>query len=143
MSNSNPLQKSAILYARVSTDEQAIKGSSLKIQEELLRQYCSLKDITVDKIFIEDYSAKTFNRPAWKMLLAEVKKAKTPPSLLLFTRWDRFSRNTGDAYYAIKTIRQLGIDPQATEQPLDLSIPENKMMLAFYLATPEVENDRR
>jgi len=29
------------------------------------------------------------------------------------------------------------------EQPLDLSIPENKMMLAFYLAAPEVENDRR
>src|SRR5690606_13049307 len=32
---------------------------------------------------------------------------------------------------------------QAIEQPLDLSIPENKMMLAFYLAAPEVENDRR
>jgi site-specific DNA recombinase len=26
---------------------------------------------------------------------------------------------------------------------LDLAIPENKMMLAFYLAAPEVENDRR
>ncbi|MDB5159612.1 MAG: site-specific recombinase, partial [Mucilaginibacter sp.] len=34
-------------------------------------------------------------------------------------------------------------DPQAIEQPLDLSIPENKMMLAFYLAVPEVENERR
>ncbi|WP_042720310.1 recombinase family protein, partial [Flavobacterium sp. B17] len=31
----------------------------------------------------------------------------------------------------------------AIEQPLDLSIPENKMMLAIYLAAPEVENDRR
>jgi site-specific DNA recombinase len=29
------------------------------------------------------------------------------------------------------------------EQPLDLSIPENKILLAFYLVTPEVENDRR
>jgi hypothetical protein len=26
---------------------------------------------------------------------------------------------------------------------LDLSVPENKMMLAFYLAVPEVENARR
>jgi site-specific DNA recombinase len=24
-----------------------------------------------------------------------------------------------------------------------LKVPENKMMLAFYLASPEVENDRR
>jgi hypothetical protein len=31
----------------------------------------------------------------------------------------------------------------AIEQSLDLSVPENKMMLAFYLAAPEVENDRR
>ena len=43
----------------------------------------------------------------------------------------------------INTLRKLGVEPQAIEQPLDLSIPENKMMLAFYLAAPEVENDRR
>lgn len=43
----------------------------------------------------------------------------------------------------IRTLRELEVEPQAIEQPLDLSIPENKMMLAFYLAAPEVENDRR
>jgi hypothetical protein len=43
----------------------------------------------------------------------------------------------------INTLRKLGVKPQAIEQPLDLQIPENKMMLAFYLAAPEVENDRR
>lgn len=43
----------------------------------------------------------------------------------------------------ISLLRSLGVEPQAIEQPLDLSVPENKMMLAFYLAAPEVENDRR
>jgi len=43
----------------------------------------------------------------------------------------------------INTLRKLGVEPQAIEQPLDLNIPENKMMLAIYLAAPEVENDRR
>ncbi len=43
----------------------------------------------------------------------------------------------------INTLRKLEVEPQAIEQPLDLSVPENKMMLAFYLAAPEVENDRR
>jgi hypothetical protein len=42
----------------------------------------------------------------------------------------------------INVLRKFGVEPQAIEQPLDLSIPENKMMLAFYLAAPEVENDR-
>lgn len=141
--NSNRLKKSAILYIRVSTDEQASKGSSLKTQEELLRQYCNVKGITVDKLFIEDHSAKTFNRPAWKKLIAGIKKARSSPDLLLFTRWDRFSRNTGDAYYAIKILQQSGVDPIAIEQPLDVTIPENKLMLAFYFAIPEVENERR
>lgn len=58
-------------------------------------------------------------------------------------KWDRFSRNAGDAYQMISLLRKLGVEPQAIEQPLDLAIPENKMMLAFYLAAPEVENDRR
>ncbi len=43
----------------------------------------------------------------------------------------------------INILRKLGVEPQGIEQPLDLTIPENKMMLAFYLAAPEVENDRR
>ena len=61
----------------------------------------------------------------------------------MFTKQDRFSRNTGDTYQAINLLHRLGSEPQAVEQPLDLSIPENKMMLAFYLTAPEVENDRR
>jgi site-specific DNA recombinase len=51
-----------------------------------------------------------------------------------FTKWDRFSRNAGDAYQMINILRKVGVEPQAIEQPLDLSVPENKMMLAFYLA---------
>ncbi|KPH14844.1 hypothetical protein AMQ68_05285 [Chryseobacterium sp. ERMR1:04] len=43
----------------------------------------------------------------------------------------------------IKLLQNNNISPQAIEQPLDMSIPENKMMLAIYLAAPEVENDRR
>lgn len=43
----------------------------------------------------------------------------------------------------IAKLKSLGVVAQAIEQPLDLSVPENKMMLAFYLAIPEVENDRR
>jgi site-specific DNA recombinase len=54
-----------------------------------------------------------------------------------------FSGISSDAYQMINILRKIGLDPQAIEQPLDLSIPENKMMLAFYLAAPEVENDRR
>lgn len=135
--------KTAVLYIRVSTDEQADKGYSLQHQEESLRKYCLHNDIEVRKVVKEDYSAKTFRRPAWTEMLDEIRKRKIRTNLVLFTKWDRFSRNAGDAYQMISILRKLGVEPQGIEQPLDLSVPENKMMLAFYLAAPEVENDRR
>lgn len=137
------MAKKAILYIRVSTDEQADKGYSLQHQEERLRKYCELQNIQVLELFKEDYSAKTFHRPEFTKLLEFLKKHKHLADLLLFTKWDRFSRNAGDAYSMINTLDKHGVEPQAIEQPLDLTIPENKIMLAFYLAAPEVENDRR
>lgn len=135
--------KVADLYIRVSTDEQAEKGYSQRNQEEVLRRYCEINSITVRKVVLEDHSAKTFNRPAWMAFLKGLHRQKGETDLVLFTKWDRFSRNAADAYQMINILRKLGTEPQAIEQPLDLTIPENKMMLAFYLAAPEVENDRR
>lgn len=136
--------KIADLYIRVSTDEQADKGYSQRDQEERLRRYCQFNSIKIRKVIFEDHSAKTFNRPAWNDLLLGLRKSKgRDTDFVLFTKWDRFSRNAGDAYAMISTLKRLDIEPQAIEQPLDLSIPENKLMLAIYLSTPEVENDRR
>lgn len=134
----------ADLYIRVSTDEQADKGYSQRDQEDRLRKYCDINYIGVRHVVFEDHSAKTFNRPQWNKLLGELKKNKGKNTdLVLFTKWDRFSRNTGDAYQMIGILSKLGIELQAVEQPLNMEIPESKIMLAFYLATPEVENDRR
>jgi site-specific DNA recombinase len=131
------------LYIRVSTDEQANTGYSQRHQDEVLRKYCEINSLIVRKVFFEDHSAKSFERPEWKKMLAEYKQRKGLIKHILFLKWDRFSRNAGDSYAMIATLNKLGIEPQAIEQPLDLSIPENKMMLAFYLAAPEVENARR
>jgi site-specific DNA recombinase len=135
--------KKAIIYVRVSTEEQSEKGYSLAHQEERLRNYCKLQNIEVAGFYKEDHSAKSFERPAFNDLLSYLKKNRRAVDLLLFLKWDRFSRNAGDAYGMINILNKLGVEPQAMEQPLDLSIPENKIMLAFYLAAPEVENDRR
>ena len=137
--------RKADLYIRVSTDEQADKGYSQRDQEERLRKYCEIKGIPIRSVYIEDHSAKSFKRPEWQKYLSNLRKSKNSKAgaLLLFTKWDRFSRNAGDAYQTINQLRTFGVEPGAIEQPLDLTIPENKIMLAFYLAAPEVENDRR
>lgn len=135
--------KIADLYIRVSTDEQADKGYSQRDQEERLIRYCETNNITIRRIIFEDHSAKTFIRPEWQKHLSLLKQSKNRSNLILFTKWDRFSRNAPDAYNMIAILRKHGIEPQAIEQPLDLDVPENKMMLAIYLTAPEIENDRR
>jgi site-specific DNA recombinase len=128
--------------ARVSSDEQAL-GYSLRVQEDNISDYCQRNDILVVHVFREDHSAKNFNRPEFQEFLKFAKKSKGNIDLLLFTTWDRFSRNIQDAYFMISKLEKLGIVPMAIQQPIDLSIPENKMMLAVYLVIPEIDNDRR
>jgi site-specific DNA recombinase len=137
--------KKACLYIRVSTDEQADKGFSQRDQAERLQIHCAKNDIDVGKIIFEDYSAKTFNRPEWTKLMAEMRKSKGKDfDYVMFTKWDRFSRNTADAYQMIRILTvDYQIEPIAIEQPLDLAVPESKTILAVYLSMPEVENDRR
>ena len=132
----------AIIMARVSSDEQA-KGYSLEIQEESIRKWCELNNIEIAKIFREDHSAKDFNRPQWKELKAYAKTNQSKMDMLLVTTWDRFSRNTTDAFNELFSFKKLGIEVQAIQQPIDFSIPESKVLLAIYLTLPEVDNDRR
>ncbi len=137
------MKQRAYLYIRVSTDEQAEKGYSQKHQDDRLRQYCEHHNIEIVGSFWEDYSGKTFDRPEFNKLIEHLKKHKNSADLLLFLKWDRFSRNVAESYVMISKLAKMGIEPQAIEQPLDMSIPESKIMLAIYLAAPEVENDRR
>lgn len=135
--------KRAILYVRVSTDEQAQKGYSLPEQRGQLERYCYAHGIEIAVVFTEDYSAKNFDRPEFTKLMQYAKVNQRNIDLLLFVAWDRFSRNIADAYMMIGKLKKLEIEPQAIMQPLDLSIPQNKIVLAVYLSLPEVDNDIR
>ena len=134
--------KTAVIMSRVSSDEQA-QGYSLGVQEEALTRYCEKNNITILQKIREDHSAKDFNRPEFQKFLAYAKKHKGTIDFLLITSWDRFSRNITDAFIIIRTLKNLGITVQAIEQQTDMSIPENKAMLALFLAIPEIDNERR
>jgi site-specific DNA recombinase len=134
--------KRAVIMCRVSSDEQA-KGYSLDIQYDQLKNYCHRNNIEIIKEYREDHSARNFNRPEYQKFLEFVKKNKGLFDLLLVTSWDRFSRNLTDSLVMLRTLEKYGVKVQAIEQPIDMSIPENKAMLAIFLAIPEIDNDRR
>ena len=135
--------KNVVIYKRVSTDEQAEHGFSLDAQEEKVVKYCKSYGINVLKVFSEDFSAwKGFDRPAYIELKKFLKANKGKVDGVLFTQWSRFSRDITESYNEIKRLKDLGVEPNAIEQWINFSIPENQYLLAIYLAAPQVENDR-
>lgn len=135
--------KNLVLYTRVSTDEQAEKGFSLRHQKEQLESYSAQRGYRILNHFQEDFSAKNFSsRPEFQKLLRYVQSNHKKVDEIVFTKWDRFSRNTHSAYRMIDYLKNMGIGIHCLEQPLDLSIPDNKILLAVYLTLPEIENDK-
>lgn len=104
--------------------------------------YCLHRGINILHHFEEDYSAKDFNRPVFREIISYIKVNRKTIDRFLITRWDRFSRNVEEAYRVIREFREMGIEVNAVEQPLDFSQPDSKVMLAVYLVMPEVENDK-
>src|SRR5574343_274865 len=136
------MRKKAIIYTRVSTDEQN-NGYSPVDQKEKLYKYCNHHSIEVVGFYHDDESGKSFDRPGWKKIMAFLKANKNTVDYIYFLKWDRFSRNAPEAYAELAKLNKLGVEARAMEQPLDLEIPEQKVLLAIYLTAPEVDNDRR
>lgn len=137
------MSKKVILYVRVSTDEQAEKNLSLPSQVEKLKKYCEIKGWKVLKVFEESYSAwKGFDRPEYNKLKKFAQENKREVDHVLFIQWSRFSRNLSESLTEIDNLKKLGIEANATEQWVDMAIPENQYVLAFYLTAPQVENER-
>ena len=91
----------AVGYIRVSTEDQAREGVSLDNQRERVRNFCSAKEWTLDKIISDaGYSAKDLNRPGIQdvMKLAREKGF----DVLVICKLDRMTRNIRDLGYLTK-----------------------------------------
>lgn len=86
-----------LIYARVSTQEQAEQDLSIPAQLQAAREYARLRGWTVVEEFVEPgASAKTTERPALQRLLAAVQRDDLKVDVLLVHKIDRLARNVYD-----------------------------------------------
>ena len=136
--------KNVILYCRVSSDEQKT-NTSLDFQEKKLRQHCDKNGYNVIACYHEDFSAKhhDFMRPEMKKIRDYCKKHKNEVDMILFLRWDRFSRNPEFAYmFKRMFLDEWGIQFNALESPIDFNATEWSSLLASYCAAAHTENNK-
>ena len=83
------------IYIRVSTDEQAKHGYSIRAQKEKLLSYAKLKDWKVHRLYIDEgLSGKDLNRCEVQNLIDDVKEGRVK-NVLVF-KIDRLTRSTKD-----------------------------------------------
>ena len=99
-------KKIAGIYIRVSTEDQAREGFSLKEQEERLRMMCSFKGYEIYDVYSDDgISAKTGNyRPNFERLKQDIidKKCNT----IVVLKLDRLTRSVLDWEYILNFLEQ-------------------------------------
>lgn len=98
----NIMRTKTALYARVSTDEQALHGDSLRAQLDTLTSYAKENNLDIVGTYVDDgYSATNLNRPNLQQLLDDVRNNEI--DLILFVKIDRWSRGVRN-YYKLQDI---------------------------------------
>ncbi len=138
------MSRTAVIYTRVSTKEQADTGTSLADQEKVARKFCKDNGLEVIGLYEDDCSGKSFdNRPGFNTFFADLKAKSIKPDVLLVARMDRFSRDTHNTLNMWKELKKYGVELMTCDSNFDLAIPENFLPFMLQVILPQVENERR
>ena len=132
-----------LLYARVSTPQQAREGYSIQEQPEALRAYADAYGWTVVGEYMDaGRSGRTAARDGFEQLMAAVRLHQ--PDAVLTTRLSRFMRNARLTLNAVHEMRELGVGLICRDEPIDTRQKGIADLFLAILATmAEGESDRQ
>lgn len=131
------------LYERVSTEEQAKFGYSVRAQVEALNEYCEKNKLkVVDHYTDEGVSGgkPIEKRPELMRLIEDVKAGKV--DIILFTKLDRWSRNTKEFFKAQDILDKLKVEWKAIHEDYDTTTANGRMAITIFLAIAQNEREK-
>lgn len=137
------MEKTGLIYYRVSTDEQATHGVSLDQQQKACRDIATRDDITVEQAFSDDgVSAKTKDRPGLQAMLEYCMKNADRIDYVIVYKIDRLSRNVNDYSSILVLLKKLNIQLLSVTEAVD-ETPVGKYVGNLMAATAQFDNDVR
>ncbi len=135
--------KKAILYLRVSTEEQ-VDNFSLNTQEDICRKEAAKRGYEIIDVFREEgRSAKTITgRPVLINLLEYARKNKNRIQAVFVYRLDRVSRQTADYLAIRKKLLENGVNIISSTEPTGDS-PTEKLVETILAGFAQLDNDIR
>jgi site-specific DNA recombinase len=109
----------AVIYTRVSTDEQ-VTNLSLPTQQERSRKFCAANGWAVVKVFVDEgKSAKTTNRAAFQEMIKFCKEPRNAIGYLVVHDLSRFARTVADQEATIIELKKAGVTLCSVMQPTE------------------------
>ena len=118
-------------YCRVSTQMQAKEGSSLEVQEQLL------KENGAEEIYSDAFTGTKAHRPELDKLLAVLQAGDK----LVVTKLDRIARSASQGTELVQTLLAKGITVHVLNMGLLDNTPTGKLIRNIMLAFAEFERD--
>lgn len=128
-----------VFYVRVSTDEQALYGDSLRTQLDTLSKFAKENNYHVVDTYIDDgYTATNLNRPGLQRLLDDVRRGKI--DLVLFVKIDRWSRGVRNYYKLQDVLEENKVDWKAVLEKYDTTTTAGRLQINIMLTIAENES---
>lgn len=144
MARSKPLRRSphrVVLYARVSTLEQAEKDLSLPAQLSAMREDAKRRGFEVEKEYIEPGASGTDDhRKVFQQMIAEVSSATSDVSHILVWHSSRFMRNVAKASVYKERLRKSGVRVLAIRQETS-DDPSGHLLETVHQAIDQYESE--
>jgi site-specific DNA recombinase len=132
----------AVIYCRVSTDEQ-VGNLSLPTQEQRCLSFCSQHGWPVIEVFREEgQSAKTTHRPAFQQMLQYCGDPSKGVGFVVVNDLSRFSRNTADHITTRVALHAEGVALRSVCEPID-ETSSGVMVGTIFSAVHQFDNDRK
>ena len=130
------------IYARVSTQEQAVNGHSIDEQIERMTKYCDALKWTIYKVYVDaGYSGANTQRPALQRLIKDVESGKV--DRVLVYKLDRLSRSQKDTLLLIEDVFLAHkCDFVSMCENFDTSTPFGKAMIGVLAVFSQLEREQ-
>lgn len=131
----------ALLYIRVSTEEQVKYGYSLDAQEKALREWCDNNNYIVKKVYADEgiSGGSIEKRKALQKMISDSLEGE----IIIFTKLDRFSRNLLDANIIVKELDKKGVGIKAiNEDDIDTTSADGRFIFNLKLSLAQREREK-
>ncbi|MGN7820667.1 recombinase family protein [Chitinophaga sp. 22536] len=106
--------KKADLYIR-ARNEVSAQRNCIAHQEKALFEYCTIHQLEIGEKIFDYCPAGNFKRSGWLAYYKRLQSSAVKPDFILFTSWDRFSKNFEELLIVKATLNRMGI----TVMPID------------------------